>query len=115
MFPVVPMEFSYHLVKLHTLFLFILVNAILLGMLSAVAIKLECRSTSSAFREVQYPNPPCDLQVLSGKLLVQPARNPAFTCTATVLGTQTLAFRGGAAAHHGSRLLSSTAVCPARW
>ena len=42
--------------------------------------------------------------------LVRAARNKAWTCTAAVFGTKTLALRGGGAARHGARLLLVSTV-----
>mgnify|MGYP004293980417 CR=1 FL=1 len=77
-------------------------------MLLAVAIFLDCRSP--AFFECTVTKPTVRLagHDLGADHLVGAAGNKAWTWTAAVFGTETLAFRGGGAARHGARLPSTT-------
>ena len=83
---------------------------LLAGMLSTVSTFLDCRRpaffectvTISAVRMAGHD--------LGADHRVGAAGNKAWTWTAAMLLTETLAFRGGGAARHGARLVLASAV-----
>ena len=79
-------------------------------MLSAVSSFLESRRPAVFECAVTFPTVRMAGHDLGADHLVRAARNKAWPHTAAMLYTETLACRGGGAAHHGARLVLASAV-----
>ena len=83
---------------------------LLAGMLVTVAAFLICRRPAFFECTVTIPTVRMAGHDLGADHLVGAAGNKAWTCTAAVFVTETLASRGGCAVHHSARLLLASAV-----